>query len=110
MVSHSSDGIFAPRQGQWKYVQGKAAKPVDRLPKARAAEMTQQPYNLKDDPKEQNNVIDANRDVAARMQDLLSTQQASGHSRKPSVEWRLPPYRTTNRLELRNGASPGSRF
>ncbi len=82
MVSHSADGIFALRQGQWKYVEGKAAKPAERVPKARAEQMTQQLYNLKDDPKEQNNVIDSHREVAARLQDLLSTQQASGHSRK----------------------------
>jgi len=83
MVSHSADGVFAIRQGPWKYVEGAAAKPVARVPKARAAEMTRQLYNLRDDPKEQNNLIDSNREVAARLQDLLSTQRARGHSRKP---------------------------
>ncbi len=82
MVSHSADGIFAMRQGDWKYVEGKPAKPVDKVPKARAGEMTQQLYNVKDDPKEQKNVIDEHRDIAAKMQDLLSTQRAQGYSTK----------------------------
>ena len=83
MVSHSADGIFALRLGEWKYVEGKAAKPVDRVPKARAGEMTQQLFNLRNDPREEKNVIDEHRDVAARLQDLLSTQRAQGRSRKP---------------------------
>lgn len=82
MVSHSADGVFAIRQGDWKYVEGKPAKPVEKVPKARAGEMTQQLYNLSGDPKEQENVIDKHRDVAAGMQDLLSTQRAQGRSRK----------------------------
>jgi len=83
MVSHSADGIFAMRQGDWKYVEGKPAKPVDRVPKARAGEMTKQLYDLRNDPREERNVIDEHREVAAKLQDLLSTQRAQGHSRKP---------------------------
>lgn len=49
----------------------------------RAADMTRQLYNLADDPKEPINVIDSNREVAARLEDLLSTQRAKGQSRKP---------------------------
>ena len=57
MVSHSADSIFGVRQGDWKYVEGKPAKPVDRVPKARAFEMTKQLYNLRDDPREENRRI-----------------------------------------------------
>jgi arylsulfatase A-like enzyme len=83
MMSHSADGIFALRQGDWKYVEGNPAKPVDRVPKARAGEMTKQLYNLRDDPREEKNLIEEHRDIAARLQDLMSTQRAQGHSRKP---------------------------
>jgi len=82
MVSHSADGIFAMRQGDWKYVEGKPAKPVEKVPKARAGEMTQQLYNLRDDPREEKNVIDEHREIAAKLEDLLSTQKAQGRSRK----------------------------
>lgn len=83
MVSHSADGIFAMRQGDWKYIEGKPAKPVNRVPKARAGEMTQQLYNLRNDPREEKNVIDEHREIAAKLQDLLSTQRAQGYSGKP---------------------------
>jgi arylsulfatase A-like enzyme len=83
MVSHSADGIFALRMGDWKYVEGVPAKPMKLVPKARAGEMTKQLYNLHDDPREEKNVIDEHREIAARLQDLLSTQRAQGHSRKP---------------------------
>lgn len=82
MISHSADGVFALRQGAWKYVEGKAAKPIDRVPNARKGELTQQLYNLKDDPAEQKNVIEEHRDVAARMSDLLSTSRAKGYTRR----------------------------
>jgi arylsulfatase A-like enzyme len=81
MISHSADGVFAIRQGEWKYVEGKAAKPEKLIPAARKGEVAQQLYNLRDDPKEQKNLIDDRRDVAAKLADLLSTQRAKGSSR-----------------------------
>jgi arylsulfatase A len=83
MVSHSADGIFAMRQGDWKYIEGKPTKPPGRVPKARAEQMTQQLYNLRGDPREEKNVIDEHREIAAKLQDLLSTQRAQGRSRTP---------------------------
>lgn len=82
MISHSADGVFAIRQGPWKYVEGKPAKPVDKVPAARKGELTQQLYNLQEDPREQTNLIDDHRDVAARLADLLSTSQAKGYTRR----------------------------
>jgi arylsulfatase A len=80
MISHSADGVFAIRQGPWKFIEGKAAKPV--VPAARKGEATPQLYNLQDDPAEQKNVMDERRDVASRLADLLSTSRAKGHTRK----------------------------
>jgi arylsulfatase A-like enzyme len=82
MISHSADGVFAIRQGQWKYVEGKPAKPLDRVPEARKNELTPQLYNLKDDPGEQKNLIDQHRDAAARLSDLLSTSRGKGYTRR----------------------------
>jgi arylsulfatase A-like enzyme len=82
MISHSADGVFAIRQGQWKYVEGKPAKPLNLVPAARKNELTAQLYNLKDDPGERNNLIEQRRDVAARLSDLLSTSRGKGYTRR----------------------------
>jgi arylsulfatase A len=81
MISHSADGVFAIRQGRWKYVEGKPAKPADRVPAARKGELTPQLYNLEDDPREQKNLFAVRLGMAARLLDLLSTARAKGHTR-----------------------------
>jgi arylsulfatase A len=81
MISHSSDGVFAVRQGPWKYMEGKPAKPLKAVPNARKGELTPQLYNLQDDPREQKNLIADKPEVAARMLDLLSTMRAKGRTR-----------------------------
>ncbi len=79
MISHSADGVFAIRQGPWKFIEGTHARPV--MPAARKDEPTPQLYNLQDDPGEKKNVIEEHRDVAARLADLLSTSKAKGRTR-----------------------------
>ena len=81
MISHSADGVFAIRQAEWKYIEGKPAKPLEKVPGARKDNLVPQLYNIRDDPKEQTNLINDRRDIAARLADLLSTQRAKGHSR-----------------------------
>jgi len=81
MISHSADGVFAIRQGPWKFIEGKSAKPEEKVPKTRKMELAPQLYNLMDDPAEQKNLINDRRDVAARLADLLSTSKAKGHTR-----------------------------
>ncbi|MCX6634547.1 MAG: arylsulfatase [Acidobacteria bacterium] len=82
MISHSADGIFAIRQGEWKYVEGKPSVPENRMPAGRRAEMERQLYNLRDDPGERNNLILSQAEVAARLADLLSTCRAQTHTRR----------------------------
>lgn len=82
MIVHSADGVFAIRQGDWKYVEGKPAKPANLVPAARKNELTAQLYNLKDDPGEAENLVEKHRDVAARLADLLSTSRDKGHTRR----------------------------
>ena len=61
MISHSADGVFAIRQGGWKYIEGKPAQRLEKIPGTRKADLVQQLYNLDDDPREEKNVIDAHR-------------------------------------------------
>jgi arylsulfatase A-like enzyme len=67
MISHSADGVFAIRQGGWKYIEGKPAQRLEKIPGTRKAGLVSPLYNLDEDPREEKNVIDARRDVAARM-------------------------------------------
>ena len=82
MISHSADGNFAIRQGPWKYIEGKPSVPANRIPVPRRAEMVPQLYNLADDPGEQKNLIEAHRDIANRMVDLLSTCRGRPNTRR----------------------------
>lgn len=80
MIVHSADGVFAIRQGPWKWIEGKpvAKKP----PKIRMAEFQSQLYNLKQETAEQTDQLAARSNVAQRLAKLLENQRASGHSRK----------------------------
>ncbi|MBN8734171.1 MAG: arylsulfatase [Acidobacteria bacterium] len=80
MISHSVEGVFAIRQGPWKYIEGKPAAGVANIPDLRKGEMTPQLYNLRDDPGETNDLLRDNREVAARLADLLTTHRTQGHS------------------------------
>jgi hypothetical protein len=55
--------------------------PAEKIPAARAGEMTQQLFNLRDDPKEHKNLIGDHREVAARLADLLNTLRAKQKTR-----------------------------
>jgi len=79
MIVHSVDGIFAIRQGPWKYIEGKAS--VKRVPGERQGEATAQLYNLVDDPFETRDLIGEQLGVAARLLDALNTKRASGFTR-----------------------------
>jgi arylsulfatase A-like enzyme len=82
MINHSAEGNFSIRQGPWKYIEGKPVPPIARVPAMRRAEMTPQLYNLKDDPKEQNNLIESHAEVAAKLKDLLITSRSADHTRR----------------------------
>jgi arylsulfatase A-like enzyme len=79
MISHSVDGVFAIREGPWKYIEGKASP--DLKNPSRKDELKAQLFNLRDDPAEQHDLMAAHPQVAARLADLLETQRSSGRSR-----------------------------
>jgi arylsulfatase A-like enzyme len=79
MVVHSADGVFALRQGPWKWIEG---KPVLRQPPIiRATEFKPQLYNLDEDPAEQNDVAQRYPEVAERLAQLLDQYRQQKCSR-----------------------------
>ena len=79
MIVHSADGVFAVRQGPWKWIEGKPAKP--KPPKMRSDEFHPQLYNLVDDLGETEDVQKANPAVAADLQALLDRCRDGGRTR-----------------------------
>jgi arylsulfatase A len=81
LVEHSAEGVFAIRQGPWKYIApGAAAGAPKNSPWVKEGEKAQL-YNLVDDPREATNVIDKHADVAQRLAALLKKYRELGHSR-----------------------------
>jgi arylsulfatase A-like enzyme len=84
MIVHSADGVFAIRQGPWKWIEGESSKP--QPPKARAAEFQPQLYNLKNDPAEATDVSAKHPEVVKELAALLDRYRDGGYSRElPSV-------------------------
>ena len=79
IILHSPNGNFAIRQGPWKYIEGKPSPTLTKI--SRKDELVAQLYNLRDDPGEQNNLLDERPDVANRLASLLQKQRTSGRSR-----------------------------
>lgn len=78
MIVHSPNGNYAIRRGRWKYIEGKPSTTLKRVP--RRDELHAQLYNLRDDPGEQNNVINEHPDVVKRLASLLEQQRTDGRS------------------------------
>jgi arylsulfatase A-like enzyme len=88
LIVHSADGVFALRQGPWKWIEGIPAdgiKPGVR--KARAGEFKAQLFNLQDDPAETRDVSAEHPEVAKELSALLNRYRDGGYSRE------LPPVR-----------------
>lgn len=82
MIVHSSDGVFAVRRGDWKWIEG---RPVDDIKpgarKARADEFKPQLYNLRDDPAETRDLISQHPEIAQQLESLLGKYRSDGFSR-----------------------------
>jgi arylsulfatase A-like enzyme len=79
MIVHSVDGVFAIREGGWKYIEGKAS--ARRVPNERQGEAVAQLFHLDDDPKETKDLLATQPEVAARLRDRLATLRTATHSR-----------------------------
>jgi len=87
MIVHSADGVFAIRQGPWKWIEG---EPVDEIKpgarKAHADEYHTQLYNTHDDPAETTDVAAQHPEVVKELTALLNRYRNGGYSRE------LPPF------------------
>ena len=80
LIVHSADGVFAVRQGPWKWIEGRPhadVRPEER--KARAAEYKQQLYNLRDDPEEKRDLLERYPEQARRLAALLQKYRDQGY-------------------------------
>lgn len=80
MVLHNTAGVYALRQGQWKYIEGIPAQPGKA--KERNEEYTEQLYNLGADPSETENLLGRYPDVAARLKQALERCRNASSSRE----------------------------
>jgi arylsulfatase A len=86
LVSHSSKGVFAVRQDQWKLIletkgSGGWVDPRDRGPIGR--DKPGQLYNLANDPYEENDLWDNHPEIVDRLRNLLERYKQQGYSRPP---------------------------
>ncbi len=94
MIVHSAEGVYAIRQGPWKWIEG---VPVDEIsPAARkgnAAEFHTQLYNTQEDPAETKDVAAEHPEIVKELTALLDRYRNGGYSRElpPVVE--KPKYK-----------------
>ncbi len=79
-VHHSLRGMFAVRQGDWKYVEarGSGGFSQPRIIEPKPGEPEGQLYNLSTDPSETRNVYLERPEIVERMEQLLKQAQAKG--------------------------------
>ncbi len=89
MFVHSSDGVFAIRQGPWKWIEG---VPVSDLKagtrKSHSTQFKAQLYNVKEDPAETTDVSAQHPEVVKELSALVNRYRDGGYSRE------LPPVMT----------------
>jgi len=95
MIVHSADGVFAIRQGPWKWIEG---IPVEETApgarRIRADQYHAQLYNVQDDPPETKDVSTAHPDIANQLHALLNRYRDGGYSRE------LPPVTVKAKLAI----------
>jgi arylsulfatase A len=82
MVLHSAEGVFAVRQGPWKWIEGRPHPDV-KTPAggARSEEHRQQLYDLSQDPEEARDLLARHPEQAQRLARLLDKYRKQGFSR-----------------------------
>jgi arylsulfatase A-like enzyme len=83
VVHHSSQGMFAIRQGDWKLIQGRGSGGFSepRKYEPRAGEPVGELYNLAKDPSEEENLYPAQPNRVKAMTALLERYRKEGYSR-----------------------------
>jgi len=89
MVLNNVLGVVAIRINDWKYIEGKAEKPLNKgQQKGLSDELKPQLYNLKQDPVEARNLIDEFPEIAEKMQETLNRIRRQGSERLVAQEER----------------------
>jgi len=87
MVLNDVRGVVAIRMDDWKYIEGKAERPVDKArQKKHSKQAKPQLYNLKQDPAEAKDVIDKFPEIAEKMQGALDRIRSQGSERIAAKE------------------------
>jgi arylsulfatase A len=83
MIGHSADGVFAIREGPWKFIEGKPTRhgPGGGI-EDKSAENKLQLYNLVKDPSETDNLAAKNPEIVERLAKLLEKERDAGHTRQ----------------------------
>lgn len=94
MFLHSSDGVFAIRQGPWKWIEGVPVSDIKLgARKAHATQFKPQLYNVEKDPAETTDVSEQHPEVVKELSALVNRYRDGGYSRElpPIVEKKAPP-------------------
>lgn len=84
-IHHSINGLFAIRQGKWKYVAGPGSGGWSKDESA-TKELPAQLYDLEKDPTETTNLLENQSQTAADLKALLAKQQMQGYTRPGAKE------------------------
>jgi arylsulfatase A len=77
-VHHSINGMFAIRQGNWKYIDGKGSGGWSG--RGKEGDPTMQLFHLGDDPSEENNVYEKHPEIVERLGAILARYKRDGRS------------------------------
>ncbi|MES2594018.1 MAG: arylsulfatase [Verrucomicrobiota bacterium] len=111
VIVHGSDGTFAIRKGQWKWIEGVPADDVKpAAKKARANQMKRMLYDLKADAAETTDVSAQHPEVVKELETLLNRYRNGGYSRelppadvKPKTLFaKLPPIPNAQPVDLKS--------
>ncbi len=83
IILQSSDGVYAIRQGKWKYIEGYPHDPGmmnSRSP--RRDQFKEQLFDLSNDPAEKRDLAEDNPQIVGRLRDLLNRHRNQGFSRQ----------------------------
>jgi len=82
MVLNDVRGVVALRMKEWKYIEGKAQRPADRVRQEKNPKLARpQLYNLNRDPVEAEDVVDEFPEIAKKMQEALDRIRSEGSER-----------------------------
>ncbi|MFC1760653.1 arylsulfatase [Planctomycetota bacterium] len=82
MVLNDVKGVVAIRMNEWKYIENKAERPMEKARQEKNPKLAQpELYNLKRDPVEANNVIQEFPEIAKNMQATLDRIRTQGSER-----------------------------